>query len=97
MKVLLRLSESTDGTASYITGTAGVILSPNYPGFYPSDFEHTWTINAAVNATIELTVKTMKTEANVDYLTVSSGFFFNCHGTSHILLYQPCLWHCVCL
>ena len=68
---LLYLSENSQGNETEITGTSGVIRSPNYPRFYPDSFDHEWTISVSEDSTIELTIKDFETESSTDVLTVS--------------------------
>lgn len=67
---------NSDGTSTDITGTSGVITSPNYKNSYPSSFSHTWRITVSDNATIELEVVDLSTEDNRDIITVSEKFLF---------------------
>jgi len=64
-------TENNDGTRTEISGTAGVVESPNYPQLYPSDFSHTWTITVPEGSTVQLLVTDLKTELDTDMLTAT--------------------------
>ena len=64
------ITENSDGTRTEITGTAGIVESPNYPQLYPGDFSHTWTITVPEGSTVQLHVTDLKTELDTDMLTV---------------------------
>ncbi|XP_037548906.1 CUB and sushi domain-containing protein 3 [Nematolebias whitei] len=52
---------------------SGVILSPGYPGNYPSGLDCTWTVNLPVGFGIHLQFLNFSTEAIHDYLEIRSG------------------------
>lgn len=58
------IAENPEGTETNVTGEGGVVVSPNYPSFYPNTFNHTWTITVAPSSVIELTVTNFDTEIN---------------------------------
>ena len=68
---LLKSAENADGTETSITGTEGVILSPDYPSFYPASFSHIWDIEVTEGSVIELEMEEFNTESDLDTLTVS--------------------------
>uniref|UniRef100_A0A3Q3J783 CUB and Sushi multiple domains 3a n=1 Tax=Monopterus albus TaxID=43700 RepID=A0A3Q3J783_MONAL len=52
---------------------SGVILSPGYPGNYPSGLDCTWSVNLPVGFGIHLQFLNFSTEAIHDYLEIRSG------------------------
>ncbi|XP_067355858.1 CUB and sushi domain-containing protein 3 isoform X7 [Channa argus] len=56
-----------------MTDVSGVILSPGYPGNYPSGLDCTWTVNLPVGFGIHLQFLNFSTEAIHDYLEIRSG------------------------
>ncbi|KAM9738006.1 CUB and sushi domain-containing protein 3 isoform 2-T2 [Menidia menidia] len=56
-----------------MTDVSGVILSPGYPGNYPSGLDCTWTVNLPVGFGIHLQFVNFSTEAIHDYLEIRSG------------------------
>ncbi|XP_010774932.1 CUB and sushi domain-containing protein 3-like [Notothenia coriiceps] len=52
---------------------SGVILSPGFPGNYPSGLDCTWTVNLPVGFGIHLAFLNFSTEAIHDYLEIRSG------------------------
>ncbi|XP_061670636.1 CUB and sushi domain-containing protein 3 isoform X2 [Syngnathoides biaculeatus] len=56
-----------------LTDVSGVILSPGYPGNYPSGLDCTWTVNLPVGFGIHLQFVNFSTEAIHDYLEIRSG------------------------
>uniref|UniRef100_A0A3B3ZK64 Uncharacterized protein n=2 Tax=Periophthalmus magnuspinnatus TaxID=409849 RepID=A0A3B3ZK64_9GOBI len=56
-----------------MTDVSGVILSPGYPGNYPSGLHCTWTVNLPVGFGIHLQFLNFSTEAIHDYLEIRSG------------------------
>uniref|UniRef100_A0A3B3DJN6 CUB and Sushi multiple domains 3b n=1 Tax=Oryzias melastigma TaxID=30732 RepID=A0A3B3DJN6_ORYME len=56
-----------------MTEVSGVILSPGYPGNYPSGLDCTWTVNLPVGFGIHLQFLNFSTEAIHDYLEIRSG------------------------
>ncbi|MEQ2158244.1 CUB and sushi domain-containing protein 3, partial [Goodea atripinnis] len=52
---------------------SGVILSPGYPGNYPSGLDCTWTVNLPVGFGIHLQFLNFSTEAIHDYLEIRCG------------------------
>uniref|UniRef100_A0A3Q2QHC0 CUB and Sushi multiple domains 3 n=1 Tax=Fundulus heteroclitus TaxID=8078 RepID=A0A3Q2QHC0_FUNHE len=52
---------------------SGVILSPGYPGNYPSGLDCTWNVNLPVGFGIHLQFLNFSTEAIHDYLEIRSG------------------------
>jgi len=70
--VLSFFTEIPSGQETAITGTAGVIVSPNFPFFYPHQFFHKWIVTVSTDSTIELTVSQLQTEPTNDRLTVSN-------------------------
>uniref|UniRef100_A0AAX7TAX1 CUB and Sushi multiple domains 3a n=1 Tax=Astatotilapia calliptera TaxID=8154 RepID=A0AAX7TAX1_ASTCA len=56
-----------------MTDVSGVILSPGYPGNYPSGLDCTWMVNLPVGFGIHLQFLNFSTEAIHDYLEIRSG------------------------
>ncbi|XP_072226798.1 CUB and sushi domain-containing protein 3 [Leuresthes tenuis] len=56
-----------------MTDVSEVILSPGYPGNYPSGLDCTWTVNLPVGFGIHLQFLNFSTEAIHDYLEIRSG------------------------
>uniref|UniRef100_A0A8C9TQI4 CUB and Sushi multiple domains 3 n=1 Tax=Scleropages formosus TaxID=113540 RepID=A0A8C9TQI4_SCLFO len=56
-----------------MTDFSGVILSPGFPGNYPSGLDCTWMVNLPVGFGIHLQFLNFSTEAIHDYLEVRSG------------------------
>ncbi|XP_070403552.1 CUB and sushi domain-containing protein 3 isoform X11 [Nothobranchius furzeri] len=56
-----------------MTDVSGVILSPGYPGNYPSGLDCTWAVNLPVGFGIHLKFLNFSTEAIHDYLEIRSG------------------------
>uniref|UniRef100_A0A3P9JXU5 CUB and Sushi multiple domains 3a n=1 Tax=Oryzias latipes TaxID=8090 RepID=A0A3P9JXU5_ORYLA len=56
-----------------MTEVNGVILSPGYPGNYPSGLDCTWTVTLPVGFGIHLQFLNLSTEAIHDYLEIRSG------------------------
>uniref|UniRef100_A0AAQ4P1M7 CUB and Sushi multiple domains 3a n=1 Tax=Gasterosteus aculeatus aculeatus TaxID=481459 RepID=A0AAQ4P1M7_GASAC len=56
-----------------MTDVSGVILSPGFPGNYPSGLDCTWTVNLPVGFGIHLQFLNFSTEAIHDYLEIRSG------------------------
>uniref|UniRef100_A0A8C6SG26 CUB and Sushi multiple domains 3a n=1 Tax=Neogobius melanostomus TaxID=47308 RepID=A0A8C6SG26_9GOBI len=56
-----------------MTDVSGVILSPGYPGNYPSGLDCSWTVNLPVGFGIHLQFLNFSTEAIHDYLEIRSG------------------------
>ncbi|KAM8966399.1 CUB and sushi domain-containing protein 3 [Pelodytes ibericus] len=52
---------------------SGVILSPGFPGNYPSSLDCTWTINLPIGFGVHLQFVNFSTETIHDYLEVRSG------------------------
>ncbi|XP_063755390.1 CUB and sushi domain-containing protein 3 [Eleginops maclovinus] len=52
---------------------SGVILSPGFPGNYPSGLDCTWSVNLPVGFGIHLQFLNFSTEAIHDYLEIRSG------------------------
>lgn len=68
---ILYHTENSAGTKTDVTGTAGTVVSPNYPLLYPNSFSHTWTITVSPGSTIRFTITDLKTEDTTDTLKVS--------------------------
>ncbi|KAL6457096.1 hypothetical protein MHYP_G00340590, partial [Metynnis hypsauchen] len=56
-----------------MTEVSGVILSPGYPGNYPSGLDCTWTVTLPIGFGIHLQFLNFSTEAIHDYLEIRSG------------------------
>uniref|UniRef100_A0A8C9X3Z4 CUB and Sushi multiple domains 3 n=1 Tax=Sander lucioperca TaxID=283035 RepID=A0A8C9X3Z4_SANLU len=56
-----------------MTDVSGVILSPGFPGNYPSGLDCTWTVNLPIGFGIHLQFLNFSTEAIHDYLEIRSG------------------------
>uniref|UniRef100_A0A8B9LL55 CUB and Sushi multiple domains 3a n=1 Tax=Astyanax mexicanus TaxID=7994 RepID=A0A8B9LL55_ASTMX len=56
-----------------MTDVSGVILSPGYPGNYPSGLDCTWTVTLPIGFGIHLQFLNFSTEAIHDYLEIRSG------------------------
>ncbi|MBN3314648.1 CSMD3 protein, partial [Atractosteus spatula] len=56
-----------------MTEFSGVILSPGYPGNYPSGLDCTWTVKLPIGFGIHLQFLNFSTEAIHDYLEIRSG------------------------
>ncbi|TKS88293.1 CUB and sushi domain-containing protein 3 [Collichthys lucidus] len=65
--------EYTAQCGGSMTDVSGVILSPGYPGNYPSGLDCTWTVNLPVGFGIQLQFLNFSTEAIHDYLEIRSG------------------------
>lgn len=57
----------------YLTGSEGIILSPNYPAGYPVNADCQWTIEGPLGSNIMLEVKSFDTEAGVDEVIFLGG------------------------
>ncbi|XP_029701072.1 CUB and sushi domain-containing protein 3 isoform X7 [Takifugu rubripes] len=56
-----------------MTDVSGVILSPGYPGNYPSGLDCTWTVTLPIGFGIHIQFLNFSTEAIHDYLEIRSG------------------------
>uniref|UniRef100_A0A6Q2X490 CUB and Sushi multiple domains 3a n=1 Tax=Esox lucius TaxID=8010 RepID=A0A6Q2X490_ESOLU len=56
-----------------MTDVSGVILSPGFPGNYPSGLDCTWTVKLPIGFGIHLQFLNFSTEAIHDYLEIRSG------------------------
>ncbi|KAM6972968.1 CUB and sushi domain-containing protein 3-like [Aplochiton taeniatus] len=56
-----------------MTEVSGVILSPGFPGNYPSGLDCTWTVNLPTGFGIHLQFLNFSTEAIHDYLEIRTG------------------------
>ncbi|XP_019508240.1 PREDICTED: CUB and sushi domain-containing protein 1 [Hipposideros armiger] len=56
-----------------LTGMAGVVLSPGFPGAYPNNLDCTWTITLPTGYGAHIQFLNFSTEANHDYLEIQNG------------------------
>ncbi|KAL2080247.1 hypothetical protein ACEWY4_024040 [Coilia grayii] len=68
--VFIKLISQCGGS---MTEVSGVILSPGFPGNYPSGLDCTWTVKLPIGFGIHLQFLNFSTEAIHDYLEVRSG------------------------